>query len=740
MFRWQNNQYVKTQPPAYYAGNKLYKNAHTRNDYPTRTSRRVHDNLVISANYGIDTTSDDINSSPYSSPYYINGRYNSDNLYTQRGNSASVQGCTRLISLHDEEDDFDDSDIATTIVMQQGKQIKFELPYHGKVVGNTITLRNTNACTGILSMYFSATQDGAPIYETAIDLCSVSQDKFEHFKVYGVTPVAANANPLGVLYVRMEIWDELDCERSANPFNTEKTIEIAACGEKGHMEALVALGEKNLPVREAYEYAHKPNCPLMGLIYNNYHALPVNRTEPTVGGATVSLNGYRYDVFGIKSDTDAELVIYDKAMNRIIENTAIRVDGASEQVNLVQVTDYVYYVDGYSRLQKFKIGEWISQEVKDSDPEKSPVVAPSIITFHNNRIYLSGFRYDPNLFQYSVIGADGPEYENFYFRQYSPDVSPLSTSINPITAIVEFSGDTLMISGKTFHSLYRTNTTSGTAEEGYAQQVSTYTDGGGVNSAGDICNYQGVIYSFDPDEGLRRFTGSIWNRVPNDIDSYWERVDMTQPRRLWGYANKLYFNYVDRVDHKYKILVWDMKMNYQQYPFFQDVDMPIADVRYSDDFDLVGMHAEYPCIMKLFAEDTWKRLDSPITFERWTKHMVFPGNASEMILKNVHVEVLANSNRWWWIGITADKPELYQERDKTVTYRVPAWDTVRVEHEPEEAFGVQDVYTEKALYTMNINEIKIRATSVQVKVKCKTFRAQANLVSIGLEAQHKSYL
>ena len=92
-YRGQNSKYPKYFPPTYYTNNGLYVGSYGPNDYPTRTSRRVHDGFVLDRNYGLDTTSDDLNSSPYSSPYYINGRFNSDNLTTQRGNSASVQGC-----------------------------------------------------------------------------------------------------------------------------------------------------------------------------------------------------------------------------------------------------------------------------------------------------------------------------------------------------------------------------------------------------------------------------------------------------------------------------------------------------------------------------------------------------------------------------------------------------------------------------------------------------------------------
>ena len=75
----QNSKNPPSDAPVYYAGNKQYgKFSNAPTEWPTRTSRRIHDGFVLSKNYGLDTVSDDLNSSPYSSPYYINGRYNSD--------------------------------------------------------------------------------------------------------------------------------------------------------------------------------------------------------------------------------------------------------------------------------------------------------------------------------------------------------------------------------------------------------------------------------------------------------------------------------------------------------------------------------------------------------------------------------------------------------------------------------------------------------------------------------------
>lgn len=848
-WRYQNNSHPHGRTPSYYANHNLYPGAYAQPEAQTRTSRRVHDGFTINNNYGLDTTSDDINSSPYSSPYYINGRYNSDNLTTQRGNSASVQGCEFLllpdeVRINREGDtiklsttkDFSYDDMQTTIEMWQGKQIKFEIPYDGKVVGNTIMLKNTGECTGILSIYFSTKPDAVPIYETAIDLCKVSSDRFEKYTLHSMTVIPQLANPKKKLYVRMEIWDEVSQERSANPFNPGRKIEIAATGLGNHEACVYRLQDKNTMVEEKYEYKPYPSRPLIGLIYSDFVSVPVDRIDNMKTGGTVSYNKYRYDIFCVKNGSAARVLIYDKEMNRLIWNE-IKVDGRVKQLNIAQVTDtnketWIYYVDGYSPLQRFKLRQWNDDDLENEPIESMafntgsadnviaeidsatffdtdlgqqsgyyvftfndgtwwyneqeidiatygitlvggspsvgavinisytvtsggtktvesieyvdarPVVGASLIMFHNNRLFLSGFRSDPNLVQISSIEAAGPNFTQFPYRFYTPNRSPYDTSLTPITAMVEYASDQIMFLGKTFFTIFQTysGSSASSLEGGMPTQVSTYVDSAGVQSQGDVVNYKGVIYSFDQKEGIRRYSGATWSRLPTTVDSHYDRVDMTKPRKLWGYANKLYFNYTDSIDGKAKCLIWDMQMNYQQYPWFQDVDIPFCDARFDETEELVGIHPDYPCIMRLYAEDTWARLDTPIVFRRDTKYLNLPGNAADFIVKRVHVKVINNANRWWWLSINGDKQNMTQFRGHDKWFRQPVWDTITVEEPAETPFPIEDVFEENAIYRMSLTNLRLTCSAVQVRARVKTFRSQANLVSVELEVAPKQYL
>lgn len=846
-WRAQNTPHPHGRVPNYYANNRLYPFSYAQPETQGRTSRRIHDGFTINTNYGLDTVSDDVNSSPYSSPYYINGRYNSDNLTTQRANSASVQGIKKIF-LSEEFVDRDDIELLqnpeSVIEMWQGKQIKFQIPYREKVIGSQLVLRNTGGCTGILSIYFSAKEGGAPIAEMAIDLCDISTDTFEKKELYSIITVPKQANAKKRLFVRMEIWDEVDEKRSANPFNTGRKIEIAATGLGNHEESIVRLGDKNVPVTEEYVYSPQPGRPLVGLVYSEWESIPVDREDNMKTGASVSLDKRRYDIFAVKNGQEAYLIIYDNYDKKLVFQEGkswknIPIDSRSTHVNIAQATlpavpqmkpvTQVYFVDGYSPLRYFQIGVWKPEsfpstsgdnidvgvddatwfnsdlgkvsgyyiftyakdpndggilkwfynenpvdlstygiELTGGEPAESstinisytvalsgqktiesieyadarPVVGASLIMNHNNRLFLSGFRNDPNLVQCSAIEEQGPNYNVFPYRFYTPNRAPQDTSLTPITAMVEYASDEIMFVGKTFFSIFRTYSSKSapSLEGSMPTQVTTYVDSAGVQSQGDICNYKGVVYSYDEKEGIRRFSGATWSKLPTTVDSHYDRVDMKRPRRMWGFANKLYFNYYDSIDGKAKCLIWDMDMNYQQYPWFQDVDVPFCDARFNEVEEITGIHPDYPMIMQLYAENTWRRLDTPITFRRDTKYLNVPGNANDLTVKRAHVKIINNSNRWWYISLNGDKQNMTQFRGHDKWYRQPVWDTITVTEPVETPFPFEDAFEENAVFRMSIMDLRLRCSAVQLRAMTKTFRNQANLVSVELEVQIKNYL
>lgn len=73
-------------------------------------------------------------------------------------------------------------------------------------------------------------------------------------------------------------------------------------------------------------------------------------------------------------------------------------------------------------------------------------------------------------------------------------------------------------------------------------------------------------------------------------------------------------------------------------------------------------------------------------------------------------------------------------------YRQPVWDTITVTEPVETPFPFEDVYEENAIYRMSLLNLRLKCSAIQIRVKTKTFRSQANLVSTEAEVQPYQYL
>jgi hypothetical protein len=103
------------------------------------------------------------------------------------------------------------------------------------------------------------------------------------------------------------------------------------------------------------------------------------------------------------------------------------------------------------------------------------------------------------------------------------------------------------------------------------------------------------------------------------------------------------------------------------------------------------------------------------------------------------VKVLNNANRWWWVAINGDKQNMTQFRGHDNYWRQPVWDTITVKEPVESPFPFEDAFEENAIYRMDIMDIRVRCSSVQARVKTKTFRVQADLVSVEFEVSPRQY-
>ena len=72
-------------------------------------------------------------------------------------------------------------------------------------------------------------------------------------------------------------------------------------------------------------------------------------------------------------------------------------------------------------------------------------------------------------------------------------------------------------------------------------------------------------------------------------------------------------------------------------------------------------------------------------------------------------------------------------------YRVPCWATETENQPVETPFPEQDIYEADATALITLPNLNVRAVSIQEKIKCKTFRNQANLISTLFEVGIRQY-
>ena len=81
-----------------------------------------------------------------------------------------------------------------------------------------------------------------------------------------------------------------------------------------------------------------------------------------------------------------------------------------------------------------------------------------------------------------------------------------------------------------------------------------------------------------------------------------------------------------------------------------------------------------------------------------------------------------------------------QFRGHDVYWRQPVWDTITVKEPAETPFPFEDEFEKNAIYRIDILDLRIRCSSIQARIKTKTFRCQADLVSIEFEVSPKQFL
>ena len=705
----------------------------TTNPWQTRTGRRNREFASFSNLLGLNTAFDDLHKRDGESPFLRNVRYMGDKQTVQRAQVTSRDGA-KLLGI---------KDVGTIeafpqqyhIEMWEGQAIEFDIePTDRLIIGGSLNIRNKEGATGRLRVFLKENHSTRPICDANIALDGVSKNKYVPRSFRFIQPLNAKDG----LTIRLEVEGDIEPDECGDIAEGRK-IWLAASGYKGHRAAAYTSPNVNECMREeAYDWKDEPSIPCMTLHYSS--------GTPMKSGILICTDEGRFLVFPIKYDSGIELWRFNLATNVFseIDTSAAPVDSRAKAVRFAQGLGKLYFVDGYSALQRIDLSTWKSEiaickqediDVEGVTPEDMQAQpGASLILRINNRIFLAGFAEDPNFVQYSILNSktgtadDKTENAGVQYDQYSdiswfysPDRSPKDSVCGPITALANFDNK-LMV--------FRTNGCAAWNlgnEFAAPSQMDIMSYNIGVESQDDVCNFNGNLYLYNRSEGIRRFSGADATFQSAAIDNELREIPTDSPRLLIGHANKLRF-YCDLKGRGYA----DHNFLYHtalasSSPWYCDDNTPVCWAVGDQNSDTIyAMHPLYPAIYIVDEKDQFTDFDSSITMQYHTQYKS-PGEISGWtILHRVLLKLVASSTNIWYIGLDFD------HEDNPAVWRK----YVKQQTDPEEiAEGIFENTADAGTQTINL-PLRAEVRDFQVRVLVSCWRENAMLQYI--EGQYGS--
>lgn len=650
----------------------FYPDAYSRTTKPwqTRTGRRNREFASFANMLGLNTAFDDLHKQDGDSPFLRNVRYMGDKQTAQRAQVTSRNGAELMgiksfgtIAAYPEQ---------YHIELWEGRSIEFNIePTDRLIIGGSLRIRNKEGAAGRLRVYLKKNHGTRPICDANIALEHISRNEYVEREFKFIQPLNAKDG----LTIRLEVEGDVEPDTCGDIAEGRK-IWLAASGYKHHLGANYTSPNVNECMREeAYDWKDEPSIPCMKLIYST--------GTPMKKGTMVCTKDGKFLVFPVKENNAITLWRFNvetKVFTQI-DTTNGPVDARADAVRFAQGLGKLYFVDGYSPLQRIDLTSWKSElAIAKQEDIDEPNVTPqdmqaqpgaSLILRINNRIWLAGFKEDPNFVQYSILNSitgtpdaktenAGVQYDQFsdisWF--YSPDRSPKDSVCGPITALANFEGKL---------AIFRTNGCSlwrPASEFSAPSQQDMYSYNIGVESQEDVCNFNGTLYFYNRSEGIRRFSGSDASFQSIPIDNELRKLPYDGPRFMIGHANKLrlYCDLKDRGYADHNFLYHVILAN--RSPWYCDDNTPVCWAVGDQNSDAIyAMHPLYPAIYEIDADGQYTDFDSSITMQYHTPYKS-PGELSGWtILHRVLLKLVASSTNIWYVGVDfdhADNPAVWR--------------------------------------------------------------------------------
>lgn len=689
----------------------------TTGPWQTKVGRRNREFASFANLLGLNTSFDDLHKRDGESPFLRNVRYMGNKQTVQRAQVTSRDGA-KLLGARD-TGTIPALPEQYHIEMWEGQAIEFNIePENKMIVAATFKIRNKEGAMGRLRVFLKENHTSRPVCDGNIALEGVSKNEFVERTVRFISPMNAKDG----LTLRLEVEGDIEPDACGDIAEGRK-IWITASGYKNHLAAAYTSPNVNECMREEpYDWHEEPSIPCVTLTYST--GIPMKR------GTSVCTKDGKFLVFPLKYGNNIQLWRFnvDTHAYTQIDTSVAPVDSRAEAVRFAQGLGKLYFVDGYSNLQRIDLSTWKSEvAIAKQEDIDEPNVTPqdmqaqpgaSLIIRINNRIWLAGFKEDPNFVQYSILNSltgtpdaktenAGVQYDQFsdisWF--YSPDRSPKDALCGPITALANFEGKLVV---------FRTNGCSVWKpgnEFASPSQQDMYSYNIGVESQEDVTNLNGQLFIYNRSEGVRRFTGADATYQSVQIDNELRKLPYDSPRFLFGHANKirLYCDLKGRGYADHNFIYFMMLAN--SSPWYCDDNTPVCwAVGDQNDDTIYAMHPLYPAIYEVDAEGQYTDFDSSITMQYHTSYKS-PGEVSGWtILHRVLLKLVASSTNIWYIGLD------FNHEDNPAVWRKYVKQYEDDEEIPESVF---ENTAEAGTQTIDLMlRAKVRDFQVRVLVNC----------------------
>lgn len=627
-----------------------YVTARTSSTWTTRYYHRKIDPIFQLS--GLATTPDDYHKPTGSSPYLSNIRVWGQQEEQQRAQVMSRKGARLIQHLGEHILDRDPKDADTYLGIWEGRAIEYALTHNDNLTGISLFVKNPDRIMGALEVTIRHPDTQAELANAVLVTDDIPDNEFKLYNLHMINTVA----PTEVL-VRLRVID------SVVEGETPGQLQVLSLADGSHQVADYELPNRDSSLEEVpYDWRDSNLVPLTGTMTSSWQILN-SPTEFRSGGnrhlaIPISHDG-TVEIFGIDLSTEIDYLI-----------TSL-VSSDAKAVRFAQAEGYLYYVDGVSPLRRINLTTMVAE---DAIPNASDITVSgvdpttltakegaSLIHFLNNRLFLSGFKDDPNLVITSLIDATKPRFDQYNDKFYSPDQSPELSTGSPITALSDIS-DYLVVLRGDGKSLYDYGAAASAVD---SRQTTPYGADLGCESQECVTKANNSIYFYNRKNGLVRFSGSTDKILSSDISNLFASIKNPEGVSLvWDEPSLSVRIYCSMSGDTNDTCLYYYSPLEGRLPWYMDLNTPVkVAVSATDQRTIYGFHSLNGSVMEVDSQDT--DYDSYIVMEYHTQYRL--GATAEpsgyQIIRRLHLHELSGDRHSTYVAIDAD------HKDKPVVWR-----------------------------------------------------------------------